>query len=47
MQQNQIFVPLGRFILHLLFSSILSILTKTSICISNAGILLNKKFDVL
>ena len=32
-QQNQIFIRLGQFISHLLFNSILSILTKTSLCI--------------
>ena len=47
MQQNQNFVRLGQFISHLMFNSMLSILTKTSLCISITGILLNKKFDVL
>ena len=33
MQQNQIFVGLDQFISHLLFKSMLSIMTKTSLCI--------------
>ena len=47
MQQNQIFVGLDQFISHLLFKSMLSILTKTSLCIKYHCYLFKWEVDAL